>query len=267
MNCYASLTEIKAALGISGTGDDTVLLNQLEAASRAIDNYCRRWFYAETATRYFRGAGDTLWLDDLLSITTFKLDQDGDATFEITLAATDYDLWPANVFPKRLVMVSDAGDYGDFAHGIARGVEIAGLWGFGNGLSATPYEASGINVTVATATGTTLTLSADDVIEAGHTILVESEQMFISAVATGQATAQRGVNGTTAAAHSTKEASIYRYPMDVWQACVQAASAMFEKRKAQGMKSERLGDYSYTVATDTVKAAAGDLLASYRRLV
>lgn len=265
MNCYASLTELKAALGVSSTSDDTVLLNLLEVASRTIDNYCHRQFYAETATRYFPGAGAVLWIDDLLSVTTFKLDQDGDATFETTLAATDYDLWPANRSPKIRADVADNGDYSGFALGIARGVEIAGLWGFGTGLSATPYDTTAVTVTVATAAGTTLTLSADGTIEAGHTILVEMEQMFISAIAAGEATAERGVNGTTAAAHPAKVASIYRYPMDVWQACIQTASAMFERRKTQGMKSEKLGDYSYTAQDALVVAAAGDLLDTYRR--
>jgi len=267
MNCYASLTEIKAALGISGTSDDTVLLNRLEAASRMIDAYCRRQFYAETATRYFPGAGARLWLDDLLSITTFKLDQNGDATFGITLATTDYNLWPANRYPKIRADIADNGDYSAFAGGVSRGVEIAGLWGYGNGRSATPYDTTAITVTVATASGTTLTLSADDVIAPGHTILVETEQLFISAVSTLTATAERGINGTTAAAHSAKAASIYRYPMDVWQACLDIASALYERRKSQGMKSERLGDYNYTVADGLIIAGAAELLASKKRIM
>lgn len=267
MNCYASLTEIKAALGISGTSDDTVLLNRLEAASRMIDAYCRRQFYAEAATRYFPGSGARLWLDDLLSITTFKLDGDGDATFETTLATTDYDLWPANRYPKIRADVADNGDYSAFASGVARGVEIAGLWGYGNKISATPYDLTAITVTVATATGTTLTLSADDVIAPGHTILVETEQMFISAVSAGTATAERGVNGTTAAAHSAKAASIYRYPMDIWQACVQLASAMYGQREVGGMKAERLGDYNYTVADGLIVAGIAESLKSYKRIM
>lgn len=266
MNCYASLTEVKATLGISGTTDDTVLLNLLNAASRAIDTYCQRQFYAETATRYFPGRGFRIWLDDLLSITTFKLDEDGDATFEVTLATTDYDLWPANRYPKTHAEVADNGEYSGFALGVARGVEIAGLWGYGDGLSATPYDATAITVTVATTAGTTLTLSADDVIAPGHTILVGTEQMYISAVTAGFATAERNVNGTTAAIHATAIASIYKYPMDIWQACVQIASAMYGQRKAGGMKAERLGDYNYTMADGLIVAGIADSLVSYKRI-
>lgn len=269
MNCYASLTEIKAVLGISSTTDDTVMLNILEAASRAIDEYCQRHFYAETDTRYFDGAGTRLWIDDLLSVTTFKKDDDGDATFEDTLATTDYNLYPLNTYPKWQARISEDSNYAGFALGIDKGVEIDGLWGYGNGRSATPYSASGITVVADDATETELDVSAEGTIEPGHTILVESEQIYVSAVSsdgTKKITVERAVNGTTGAAHATKAASIYEYPKDIWQACVSMASGLYDMRQKQGMKSEELGDYSYSISESYLDNKILGLLRPYRKV-
>ena len=64
-------------------------------------------------------------------------------------------------------------------------------------------------VTVADGSTTTLTLSAEGEILAKDTILVESEEMYITAVtsdASNEATAIRGVNGTSGVAHSASTA-------------------------------------------------------------
>jgi len=150
-------------------------------------------------------------------------------------------------------------------------VEIAGLWGYGDGKSATPYEDSGITATIADTTGTTLTLSAEGTIEAGHTILVEDEQMYVSAVTSDgsskEATVERGVNGTTAAAHSGKAAYIYQYPDGVVQACIMIAGRLFESR-GKVFDSERLGDYSYSrgQAKAAVMEAERAILMGYRSM-
>src|SRR3990170_6288122 len=91
---YCNLADIKGVLGITSTTDDTVMRKQAEAASRAIDQYCNRYFHTQSATRYFDGAVK-LWLPDLLSINAsgLKTDSDGDATFENTFATTDYILY------------------------------------------------------------------------------------------------------------------------------------------------------------------------------
>src|SRR3990167_11281712 len=91
---YCSIADIKGILGITATTDDTVMRKISEAASRSIDQYCNRYFYTQSATRYFDG-GVKLWLPDLLSINAsgLKTDEDGDATFENTFATTDYLLY------------------------------------------------------------------------------------------------------------------------------------------------------------------------------
>ena len=44
VNSYATLTELKAILGVSSTTDDVPMRKILEAASRAIEGYCNRRF-------------------------------------------------------------------------------------------------------------------------------------------------------------------------------------------------------------------------------
>ena len=52
-NCYATLAEIKAALAIEDTNDDTALEAAITAASRMIDDYTGRFFYKDgTAQAY-----------------------------------------------------------------------------------------------------------------------------------------------------------------------------------------------------------------------
>lgn len=54
-NGYCTLTELKAALGVSDTADDTALERAINSASRQIDGYCGRRFWqdAEATVKYF----------------------------------------------------------------------------------------------------------------------------------------------------------------------------------------------------------------------
>ena len=76
-------------------------------------------------------------MDDLLSVTTLKTDEDGDRTYEITWATTDYDLMPYNATlesqaqPYSHLQTTPDGDYtvddvvaaySEFALCIARGI-------------------------------------------------------------------------------------------------------------------------------------------------
>lgn len=140
-NGYTSLAKLKARLGISDEQDDAVLEAIVEAVSRAIDDHCGRQFFAATQTRYYTARRcDRLLIDDLLSVTTLKTDEDGDGTYEITWTASDYHLAPYNAQlesvpqPYWEIEVSDLGDY-SFPVGVRRGVQILGSWGFS---AATP---------------------------------------------------------------------------------------------------------------------------------
>lgn len=98
-NAYASLNEVKAALRISDSIDDTLLEMATESASRLIDGYAARIFYnAGTATRYYVAQDDfVVEVDDLANGTvTITTAQDADGTFDTTWGTDDYQLEPLN---------------------------------------------------------------------------------------------------------------------------------------------------------------------------
>ncbi|MDD5512070.1 MAG: phage head-tail connector protein [Dehalococcoidales bacterium] len=127
---YCNIYEVKRDLDITEDTKDHVIQPLIEEAKIHIDNYCKREFDTTSETRYFDGSASPLFIDDLVSVTTLKLDEDGDGTFEATLTTDDYILYPLNDYPKTMVKVNPNGDYGGFASGIKKGVEINGSWGY-----------------------------------------------------------------------------------------------------------------------------------------
>lgn len=136
-NGYCSLAELKARLGLpaSDTADDAVLEAVIEAASRAIDNYCSRRFFAAADTRYYTAeAGDILFIDDVISVSSLTTDDDGDRTYETTWATGDYDLEPYNAqaeTPARPYTYLRTTPQGRYAFPTGRkGVKIVGSFGY-----------------------------------------------------------------------------------------------------------------------------------------
>lgn len=98
-NGYATLVQVKAALRITDSVDDTLLEMAIESASRAIDGHAGRYFYSSgTATRIY-AADDSLicQIDDLAGTAiTLVTDPDADGTWADTWAPIDYQLEPVN---------------------------------------------------------------------------------------------------------------------------------------------------------------------------
>lgn len=105
---YLTVTELKSALGITGTADDDELGFAITAASRAIDHAaCRQFglvasaearYYTATAA-YHRAGGSIVVIDDLQTTTglVVKEDADRDGVFEKTLVLdTDFRLYSWN---------------------------------------------------------------------------------------------------------------------------------------------------------------------------
>lgn len=278
---YATIADLKGVLGITSTTDDVTIRKICEASSRSIDQYTNRHFWIQSETKYFDGAV-RLWIPDLLSITTLKTDEDGDGTYENTFQAAtepvDYLLYGPgledsyNTYPKTRLEIAENSDYGSFASGVKRGVQIAGVWGYGDGISATPYVADTTITEDLTAGESAIDVTAVTNLSAGQVILIGSEQYYIYSIATLTLTVEPGVNGTTQATHSSGATIyIYQYPADIRQACIDLSVATYQNRSKQGLQSERLGDYSYTIAgTSAGKSMVNSILdntiASYKRM-
>lgn len=135
-NGYVTLDELKSYMGIGDTNDDTELEVAAEAASRAIDRFCRRFFYSDTQTRYYSASDRIgtrgLRVDDLVSVTTLKTDAASDGTFENTWTSDDYWLTPHNANTDgRPYTCVERRPTGSFAWPSGpRSVEIAGTWGW-----------------------------------------------------------------------------------------------------------------------------------------
>ena len=100
VNGYATLAEVKAAARITDSIDDSLLETAIESSSRDIDAYTERVFFSSGATAVARVyIPQDIYLvetDDIISVTTIKSDTGGNGTFDVTWAATDYQLEPLN---------------------------------------------------------------------------------------------------------------------------------------------------------------------------
>ena len=240
-NAYADLATLKSSgvLNITGTGFDIRLRELLETGSRLIDRYCNRHFYVLVATRKFDGDGGTkLPVPDLISVTSLKTDDNKDRTFETTWAATDYLLYPPNADPtkewagpySRVVVDTEAGSEDVFTQGLQT-VQIDGKWGY---REVTGDSGTDINNGASySATATALVVDDGSKLAVGHTLLIGSEQLYVTDISTNTLTVTREVNGTTAASIADNtDINLYRYPDPVGQACLLQASQLWHRKDA-----------------------------------
>ena len=101
MTEYATLSELKAYLAITDTASDTQLTDALVTASRGIDHFCGRRFFADvaaTARVFVPRDSRVVKVDDFQSTSGLivQVDTGDDATFATTLTAADYELQPFN---------------------------------------------------------------------------------------------------------------------------------------------------------------------------
>ena len=277
-NAYVSLDTLKSSsvLNVTGTADDSRLRALAENASRIVDRYCNRHFHVVAATRRFDGLGTpSLLIPDLVSVDGggLKTDDDRDRVFETTWAAGDYLLLPTNADPTaggnsqsrpyvEVAVDVDAGTKSFFTRGVQT-VQIAGQWGWWRHLRRATETANA----VADATTTSVTVSSRADVEAGHTLLIDSEQMYVQSYAASTLTVIRAVNGTTGASHSGGAAvDIYEYPGPIVEATIIQATRLWRR------KDSAFGSFGGLPGTGQTRISAGLdpdvalLLGQYRKL-
>lgn len=226
-NYYASIPDVKTQLCYSDSGIDDVVWAYLRAASRAIDDHCKRHFYVLKGNRIFSPkSSETVEMEipDCLRIHGIAVDTDEDYDYldESWTYGSDYVLSSAqthypSALPGRLIRTLANGTYKLNA---SHRYRINADWGYGDGFNSLPIEYANALGTVVNETNTSLSLTVGHLVEPGHTIYVEGEAMFVSATTTAGATVERGVNGTTASTHTGHGVYIYRYPEMVRQCCI-----------------------------------------------
>ena len=102
-NGYITQNQLKAFVGIptSDSQDDDILDDAINAASRQIDAFCGRQFYADSSTsarKFFTNDLYRLRVDDISTTTglVVKYDDDDDGTYETTVSSSDFQVLPIN---------------------------------------------------------------------------------------------------------------------------------------------------------------------------
>ena len=150
--------------------------------------------------------------DDLLEVTSLT-NGDGSA-----IAAANYLLYPTNVYPKeelRLKQSSGIAWMPDGDGNYEQVITLVGIFGYHTnytghawGGCGTVANVGGINDTV-----TTYTSSAVAGVEGGMLLKIDSEYLYVQSVAGVTITVERGVNGSTAAAHVVGSVVSYWRPI------------------------------------------------------
>ena len=133
---YTTKALVKTYLGITSTGDDTLIDALLAAAQKAIDTYTQRTFEATgDTTRYYTVGHDTvgrlLYLDhEICSITSVKTDADATTPTSLT-ENTDYIGLPRNESQfNRLEILSSSTYTWTYTDDPEFGVEVAGKFAY-----------------------------------------------------------------------------------------------------------------------------------------
>lgn len=226
MNNLARLAEAKGDAArelMTVSSVDPQYLRAIEAASREFEERTRRHFYARVATRYFTGRRkcrtELLLPFDVASITSLALDDDGDGTYELTLVdGTDYFSYREDDDNNKPIYRLEINPNGTQISGwptpdYPRALKMVCLEGYSYELESTGLPlAANINDSA-----TTLTASgAASKVFPGDTLVLDSEQMDVTAVSGDTVTVTRAINGTTAAAHTTADTLyVRRFPREV----------------------------------------------------
>lgn len=135
-NGYSTLAQVKAALRITDSVDDSLLEMAIESASRAIDQYTNRNFYnAGTAVRYYAPTDSlNVTIDDLISVVSLQTMNDDEQVYDTTWAAGDYQLEPLNGiadgFAQPFTSIRAIGDYVYQTLDGEATVKVTGVWGW-----------------------------------------------------------------------------------------------------------------------------------------
>lgn len=255
LNLYADVKAFEARFVnavVADASDRLEIERVLESCSRGTDEYTRRRFYAMTATRVLDGNGRwQLYIPDLLATTdanSIKLDEDGDRVFELTLdPLLDYYLLrhgheDEDALPKTVLQLDRRNGRRATFLRRPRLVQIAGRWGFGEDREAGSTLNGALD-----AVATSVVVASGPAFSIGQTVLVDNEQMYISAIATNTLTVVRAVNGTTAATHANAApVTRYVYVPNVREAVLAWAGQAWKRREtaySQVLADPAMGTY------------------------
>ena len=243
MYLLATLHQLRQRLGLgeSDTGDDARLLMALQAASAQIEAAAGRRFSPRVATIehdiHPRHTTELLLEDDLLQLDSIT---NGDGSSIDTL---DVITVPESVMDGPISVLRLIGGQGFVWEDTPlRAVQVTGLWGWHDRWSrAWRDSADTVQDNPLGAAATTLTVSDADGadghnttprFQVGHLLRIDDEYLRVLAVNTSSnvLTVLRGVNGTTAAAHTQSTAiAVFQPPLEVEMLCLRWAQWLYKE--------------------------------------
>jgi hypothetical protein len=227
-----TLTAYKRKRGIAETTDDTLLTELIEQSSSWFANRCQRSFVPYTMTRSFDRYG--------MHLHGYKLDLDEDLLAVTTLTASgtvitsdDYVLQDANATPYwQIQLLASTGATWGTPTELINAISVDGIWGYHRNYANAWKSRSALAEDLdSSETDVDVTASHGSRFEVLQYLQIGSEQMLITGISTDTLTVERGVNGTTAASHSTSDAvKTYQLNRDVQQAVNRLVDFFYDHR-------------------------------------
>ena len=243
--------------GFYGGGADPVITGATDGVSDIVLARGRRW--SDWLWPDGPGSGAEMdleaWLLSPSAVTITALDGTGSPITLTAGAANDYELREPEGTPPPMVSgapvpagrIRLTASRASQMIGTPYRLAITGSWGYvDDRLPLTTVGADQSN------NATTLTVATMAAVSTGQTLWIENEQEFVRSIAAGTppaglATVERGVNGTTAAAHTnTTPIAVADYPADVVALALEIARGRFPAQ--------------YLIALLTIQAADGQTI-------
>jgi len=259
---YTTLEKLKSSLSITTTIQDEPLSDKIQSASEYIELATNRIFLPVTATKSFdvplEDPTHRLYLgEESLSVSSIT-DASG------TIPPSSYMLYPLNYPRKTWVQLVGASSwsYSSTPYGA---IAVSGTWGY-NG----DTEDTGATLSSNVLSGdTSLVVSGGAYVRTGDSLLIDNEQVFVSAISANIVTVVRGNNGTTAASH-VAGVSVYRYvvPGAIANICNSLASFWYQNRDVAGLKAKQIADFRVEYQNGyAIPGFISDSLASLKRIM
>jgi len=278
-NTYATLAEYKSFVMSRGqptntdATDDAVIDSLLEQASRYIDGKTSRWFYPRIETRYlsipnYPYVERELDFDaDVLEVVSF-LNGDGSS-----IAASEYNLWPANEFPKFGLRIKQSSNFQWLTDDseYENVLPLKAVYGYHSNYTNEAWTSAGtLGASISDTTTLAFTMTAGHSLAVGNIVRIDNEIFIIGTVATNTITPlKRGDNGSTAATHSNGTAVYVWNPMDDCKnATLEIATQAYKRRFGQSLSNSETVTASGVVLTPKdIPTMAGEFIHTYRRRV
>ena len=132
MTDYATLTEVKTALRVTDTTDDTEIQAKLTSASRRVDRDTGRRFYLDSVTsaRTYTPVHEELLSVDDIGTETGLIVEVGRGTGWSTVDSNSYDLLPDNAITDGKAIETIQRVYGCWPLWGAQRVRVTAKWGW-----------------------------------------------------------------------------------------------------------------------------------------